>query len=104
LTEFSIELSRQVIAEWHGDTRQELDDFLRALEIMPSQLAELGVDSLPPIGSYCLFCCRKAEGSICRTVPRSFPGGAGLRATPRDDRDLIVSAANSWALVYDNIS
>jgi len=32
------------------------------------------------------------------------PNAAPIRAVPKDDRDLIVSADNSWALVFDNLS
>jgi hypothetical protein len=29
---------------------------------------------------------------------------APIRAVPRDDRDLVVSASNSWVLAFDNLS
>jgi putative DNA primase/helicase len=32
------------------------------------------------------------------------PSAAPIRAVPRDDRDLVVSASNSWTLVFDNLS
>ena len=32
------------------------------------------------------------------------PSAAPIRAMPRDDRDLVVSAANSWVLAFDNLS
>jgi len=32
------------------------------------------------------------------------PSAAPIRAVPKDDRDLILSASNSWALVFDNVS
>ena len=32
------------------------------------------------------------------------PSAAPIRAVPKDDRDLVVSAGNSWALVFDNLS
>ena len=32
------------------------------------------------------------------------PSAALIRAVPKDDRDLVVSASNSWALVFDNLS
>ena len=32
------------------------------------------------------------------------PSAAPIRAIPKDDRDLVVSAGNSWALVFDNLS
>ena len=32
------------------------------------------------------------------------PSAAPIRAAPKDDRDLVVSAGNSWLLVFDNLS
>jgi putative DNA primase/helicase len=32
------------------------------------------------------------------------PAAAPIRAVPKDDRDLVVSASNSWLLVFDNLS
>jgi putative DNA primase/helicase len=32
------------------------------------------------------------------------PSAAAIRAVPRDDRDLVVSAGNSWILAFDNLS
>jgi putative DNA primase/helicase len=32
------------------------------------------------------------------------PSAAAIRAVPRDDRDLVVSASNSWILAFDNLS
>jgi putative DNA primase/helicase len=32
------------------------------------------------------------------------PSAAPIRAMPRDDRDLVVSASNAWVLAFDNLS
>lgn len=32
------------------------------------------------------------------------PSAAPIRAVPKDDRDLVVSAGNSWVLAFDNLS
>jgi hypothetical protein len=32
------------------------------------------------------------------------PSAAPIRAMPKDDRDLVVSASNSWVLGFDNLS
>ena len=32
------------------------------------------------------------------------PSAAPIRAIPRDDRDLLVAARNSWTLIFDNLS
>jgi len=44
--------------------------------------------------------------SIFSRIVRSLvdPSAAPIRAVPRDDRDLVVSAANSWVLAFDNLS
>jgi hypothetical protein len=44
--------------------------------------------------------------SVFSRLVRSLvdPSSAPIRAVPRDDRDLIVSAANSHVLAYDNLS
>jgi putative DNA primase/helicase len=44
--------------------------------------------------------------SIFARIIRSLidPSAAPIRAAPKDDRDLVVSAGNSWALVFDNLS
>jgi hypothetical protein len=47
-----------------------------------------------------------AGKSLFTRIVRSLvdPSAAPIRAMPRDDRDLVVSASNSWVLAFDNIS
>ena len=47
-----------------------------------------------------------AGKSVFSRMVRSLidPSAAPIRAVPKDDRDLVVSAGNSWALVFDNLS
>jgi putative DNA primase/helicase len=44
--------------------------------------------------------------SVFSRMVRSLvdPSAAPIRAVPRDDRDLVVSASNSWLLAFDNLS
>ena len=44
--------------------------------------------------------------SLFTRILRSLvdPSAAPIRAVPRDDRDLVVSASNSWVLAFDNLS
>jgi hypothetical protein len=44
--------------------------------------------------------------SFASRIVRSLvdPRAAPIRAAPRDERDLMVSASNSWALAFDNLS
>ena len=47
-----------------------------------------------------------AGKSVFSRIVRSLidPSAAPIRAIPRDDRDLVVSASNSWVLAFDNLS
>jgi putative DNA primase/helicase len=47
-----------------------------------------------------------AGKSLFTRMVRSLvdPSAAPIRAVPRDDRDLVVSASNSWVLAFDNLS
>lgn len=44
--------------------------------------------------------------SVFSRMMRSLvdPSAAPIRAVPRDDRGLVVSAGNSWVLAFDNLS
>ena len=44
--------------------------------------------------------------SVFSRIIRSLvdPSAAPIRAMPKDERDLVVSAGNSWMLVFDNVS
>jgi putative DNA primase/helicase len=60
-------------------------------------------------GPFTILCVNGEQGSgkslICRML-RSLvdPSAAPIRAIPRDDRDLLVAARNSWTLIFDNLS
>ena len=47
-----------------------------------------------------------AGKSVFSRMIRSLvdPSAAPIRAVSKDDRDLVVSAGNSWAMVFDNLS
>jgi hypothetical protein len=60
-------------------------------------------------GPYPLLLLNGEQGSAKSTVARvlrSFadPSVAPLRSAPRDDRDLIIAASNSWVVALDNLS
>jgi putative DNA primase/helicase len=49
------------------------------------------------------------QGASKSTLARIYrclvdPNASPIRSVPKDERDLIVSAYNSWLLVYDNLS
>jgi putative DNA primase/helicase len=60
-------------------------------------------------GPYCVLAINGEQGagkSVFSRMIRALvdPSAAPIRAVPKDDRDLVVSAGNSWALVFDNLS
>lgn len=67
------------------------------------------VAALRDHGPFAIACVQGEQGSgksiFCRLV-RSLvdPSLAPIRALPKDERDLLVSAANSWVLAFDNLS
>ena len=62
-----------------------------------------------PSGPYPLLVLHGEQGSGKSTVARILrsvvdPSSAPLRAEPRDPRDLMIAASNSWLLALDNLS
>ena len=46
-----------------------------------------------------------AKSTVCRLLRNLIdPNAAGLRAEPRDARDLIIAATNGWIVALDNVS
>jgi hypothetical protein len=46
-----------------------------------------------------------AKSSLCRMLRQLIdPNQADLRRPPSDDRELMIDAANSWVLAFDNLS
>jgi putative DNA primase/helicase len=67
------------------------------------------VAALRDRGPYPILVANGEQGagkSIFSRMVRSLvdPSAAPIRAVPKDDRDLVVSADNSWILAYDNLS
>ena len=64
---------------------------------------------LKPSGPYPILCVSGEQGSAkssaCRLLRNLIdPNGASLRSSPREERDLVIAASNSWILVFDNLS
>jgi putative DNA primase/helicase len=60
-------------------------------------------------GPYPILVLNGEQGSGKSVVSRMLrslvdPSAAPIRAVPKDDRDLVVSAGNSWVLAFDNLS
>lgn len=64
---------------------------------------------LRPCGPYPILSINGEQGSAKSTTQKMLrslidPNSAPLRAEPREARDLVISAGNSWILGFDNIS
>jgi hypothetical protein len=62
-----------------------------------------------PRGPYPVLVVLGEQGSAKSTLLRLLralidPNKAPIRSLPRDERDLMVGAVNSWALAFDNLS
>jgi hypothetical protein len=67
------------------------------------------VATMCPRGPYPVLALFAEQGSGKSTAGRMLrelidPNSAPLRAEPRDGRDLMIAANNSWCLAYDNLS
>jgi hypothetical protein len=67
------------------------------------------IAALRPRGPYPVLVLHGEQGSAKSTTARVLrslvdPNKAGLRAEPREARDLIVAAHNSWIIALDNLS
>ncbi len=65
--------------------------------------------ALRPKGPYPILAVSGEQGSAMSTLWRLVravvdPNIAPLRAVPREARDLMIAASNSWVLAYDNLS
>jgi hypothetical protein len=67
------------------------------------------VSALRPQGPYPILVLHGEQGSAKSTTARVLrslidPNKAGLRSEPREPRDLMVAAHNSWIIALDNLS
>jgi hypothetical protein len=67
------------------------------------------VQSWSPTGPYPVLDVHGEQGSAKSTFCRMLrgvldPNQAPLRTVPRDERDLVIAATNSWLLALDNLS
>jgi hypothetical protein len=65
--------------------------------------------TLRPSGPYPILVVYGEHGSTKSTMVRVLralvdPNVAGLRTTPREERDLAIAAHNSWIVAFDNLS
>jgi hypothetical protein len=67
------------------------------------------VGAFHPCGPYLILALFAEQGSGKSMTARLLrylvdPNSAPLRAEPQDERDLMITAGNSWCLAYDNLS
>lgn len=104
----STAMRRLAIPE-QGGLIEELRRFVNASDDDFMMAAAWLVAALRHHGPYPILAVNGEQGSgksvVCRML-RSLvdPSAAPIRAAPKDDRDLVVSAGNSWILAFDNLS
>lgn len=67
------------------------------------------VAALRPRGPFTVLLLEGEQGSAKSTTARVLralvdPNTAPLRTVPKDERDLMIAAANSWVVAFDNLS
>jgi hypothetical protein len=92
-----------------GGTVDQLRGFLNVNDDTWRLIVAWLVATLRPRGPYPVLALFGEQGSRKSTAGRLLrglvdPNSAPLRAEPRDGRDLMIAANNSWCLAYDNLS
>ncbi|KRQ14273.1 hypothetical protein AOQ71_13300 [Bradyrhizobium manausense] len=92
-----------------GGLIEELRQFVNASDEDFMMVVAWLVAALRHHGPYPILVLNGEQGSgksFFSRMLRSLvdPSAAPIRAAPKDDRDLVVSAGNSWLLVFDNLS
>jgi hypothetical protein len=67
------------------------------------------VAALKPTGPYPILCITGEQGTAKSTTSRVVrslidPSNSALRTLPREERDLMIAARNSWCVAFDNLS
>jgi len=89
-----------------------LQDLQALVNILPEDwplVAAWLVAAFNPQGPYPVLFLQGEQGTGKSTLGQMLkglidPGTASLRAHPRENRDLMLAAANSWILSFDNLS
>jgi hypothetical protein len=92
-----------------GGSLEKLRTFLNVEDATWPLVVAWLVTALRPQGPYPVLALFGEQGSAKSTTGRLLrdlvdPNSASLRAEPRDGRDLMIGANNSWCLAYDNLS
>ena len=93
-----------------GGNINELRPFVNVATVQDFRLmVAYQLAAMRPRGPYPIMVLTGEQGSAKSTaarVNRSLvdPNTSPLRSAPREERDLMISATNSWMLVFDNLS
>ncbi|HYT89196.1 MAG TPA: hypothetical protein VEL76_10845 [Gemmataceae bacterium] len=94
-----------------GGTLDELRPFLNLDPEKEDWVLVVGwlVQAIHPTGPYPVLNLHGEQGSAKSTISRVLrelidPSKAPLRTVPRDERDLVIAASNSWLMTLDNLS
>lgn len=92
-----------------GGSIEDLRPFVNVADSDWPLLVAWLVASLRPSGPYPILILQGEQGSSKSTTARVLralvdPSVSPLRTAPRNERDLMIAAHNSWVLAYDNLS
>lgn len=92
-----------------GGNIEELRQFVNVTDGDWPLVLAWAVAALRPTGPYPILVIQGEQGSAKSTTARVLrelidPSIAPLRTAPREERDLAITASNSWVLSYDNLS
>lgn len=100
---------RALVSPEPGGLIEELRRFVNASDDDFMMVVAWLVAAMRHHGPYPILVLNGEQGSgksFFSRMLRSLvdPSAAPIRAVPKDDRDLVVSAGNSWVLAFDNLS
>lgn len=93
-----------------GGTIEELRPFINAADDETwTMIVSWLMGALSPRGPYPILTVQGEQGSAKSTLSRIVrslvdPSTVALRSTPREERDLAITASRSWVVAYDNLS
>jgi hypothetical protein len=100
---------RSLVRPEEGGSLLELRRFVNVADQDLPLLLGVLVAAFRPAGPYPVLCITGEQGTAKTTAARVIkrlidPNVAPARALPREERDLLVAARNSWLLSFDNLS
>lgn len=92
-----------------GGNLEDMRQFVNVTDASWPTLVAFLLGTLMPQGPYPILALVSQHGSgksFTARLTKSLmdPSVASLRAAPRDERDLLIGARNSWCLAFDNLA